>query len=498
MTTLKAKQFSCFACFTSLMQRKRAQTMRALLLCVAIFGICGMTACTNLLEQKPETEISDAGAITNVKGAEAAIAGMYNALQGSTGQGNNTGRGYTGRFQMIADVSSDIAQSIGTWDFYREMDTYSVNVDNQEIREYWFGAYRAVNQANNIIAAVPGLGDAPQEVKNRMLGEAYFVRALVFFDLARTFGGIPGVYGELGVPLPLEPSRGVSQPTRASLQDTWTRIEADLNQARTLLQGVRVDRTRANIGAVNALLARMYLYIRNYARAAELASTVLADSTYFRLTPTVAEIYANKNTTESIFELQFNAANQSDARLWYAPGAIGGRGDLAAHTEFYMSIPDADARKALFGFDMVTRVWYPTKYIKGGNIDNQHIIRVAEMLLTRAEAIVRGNLPAGQAQALADLNRVRTRARLPAYDATRDGSLETAIERERAVELMFEGHRWFDLVRTGRALTVLASVPRSNAPGSPARLTAAGRQVMPIPNVDIINNPNLVQNSAYR
>lgn len=468
-----------------------------LLMLVGCVGSWLLVGCDTFLTQAPETEIADAAAITNRRGAEAAIAGLYNAFQGSTGQGNNTGRGYSGRFQMIADVSADFAQSVGTWDFYREMDTYSVNADNQEIREYWYGAYRSVNQANNIIASMPNVADANDAIKNRYLGEAYFIRGITFFDLARTFGGIPNVYGELGVPLPLEPARGVTKPARATLQETWSRIEMDLNQARTLLAGV-TDRTRANIGAVNAILARYYLYTRNYTRAAEFATSVIADSTRFRLAPTVAEIYANKNTNESVFELQFNAANQSDARVWYAPGAIGGRGDLAAHDEFYRSIPDADARKALFAFDMVTRFWYPTKYIKAGNIDNMHIVRIAEMYLTRAEAIVKGNLPGGQDAAIADLNRIRNRARLPNYNAATDGSLDLAIERERGLELMFEGHRWFDLARTGRALTVLASVPRTNSPTAPARLMNAGRQVMPIPNADLLNNTNLVQNSAYR
>lgn len=476
-------------------------TSRLSVMLVAVLSLFA-SSCNEFLTRLPETEIADNTAITNRRGTEAAIAGMYNAVQGSTGQGNNTGRGYSGRFQMIGDVSADISQSVGTWDFYREMDTYAVNADNQEIREYWLGAYRSVNQANNIIAALQGSAtpfpDLTEALRNRYLGEAYFVRALAFFDLTRTFGGVPNVYGEQGIPLPLEPSRGVTRPARASLQETWARIEMDLNQARTLLANAPVDRTRANIAAVNALFARYHLYLRNWARAAEFATLVIADSARFRLMPTVAEIYANKNTNESILELQFNAANPSDARVWYAPGAIGGRGDLAAHDEFYRSIPDADARKSLFAFDNVTRFWYPTKYIKAGNIDNMHILRVAEMYLTRAEAIAKGGLMGGQDAAIADLNRVRTRARLANYNAMSDGTVEQAIERERTLELMFEGHRFFDLARTGRALTVLASVPRTNSPSAPARLTVAGRQVMPIPNVELLNNPNLVQNSAYR
>lgn len=465
----------------------------------ALAVIVVVVACScSVLDQRPEAQISDADAITNLRAAEAALAGLYNELQGATGQGNNTGRGYTGRFQMISDVSAELAQSVGTWDPYREMDTYAINPDNQEVREYWFGAYRTVNQANNLIVAVPKLTGIQDADKNRILGEAYFVRALVFFDLSRTFGGVPGVYGDLGVPLPLEPSRGVSFPSRASLADSWARVETDLQEALKFLPDA-ATRGKATKGAANALLARYYLYRRDYTKAAEFATTVLRDSVKYRLTATVAEIYANNNTTESILEMQFNSADQSDFAVWYLPAALGGsRGDLAAHTEFYESIPAGDDRKLLFRFDMVQRFWFPSKYAKGGGLNNTHVLRVAEMFLTRAEAIVKGNLPAGTAAATADLNRVRNRAKLANYDAAKDGTLELAIENERKMELMYEGHRFFDLCRTGRAMTVLASVPRTNSPGAPGRLTNAGRQVMPIPLVDMLANKNLVQNPAYR
>lgn len=128
------------------------------------------------------------------------------------------------------------------------------------------------------------------------------------------------------------------------------------------------------------------------------------------------------------------------------------------------------------------------------------IVGIAEMFLIRAEAINKGNLSGtGSSQAaIADLNRIRTRAKAAPYDAAKDGSVELAIENERKLEFMFEGHRFYDLARTGRALTVLTSVARTNSPGAPARLTVAGRQVMPIPAADILANTNLVQNSAYK
>lgn len=439
-------------------------------------------ASCEVFDTAPEESISDQGAISNSSGLQAALGGMYSQLQGSY---------YSGDIFFLSDVSSDIAQSVGTWDFYREMDTYVVASDNTEIIDLWDAIYEVVNQANNIIDAAPNVEDASQELINQSLGEAYLLRGLAFFDAARIWGGIPGVIGDLGVPLPLEPSREATFPERASLQATYDQVGSDLNQALNLLPETNsFGAGRVDAATARALLARYHLYLGNYAQASDFASQVINDGR-FSLVPNYADIFAGENTAESIFELQFNNADQSSLRFWYAPGAIGGRGELAAHDQFFESISDNDERKDLFGFDEVGGFTYPTKYIKAGDIDNAHILRLAEMYLIRAEA----DLMENKGDPTADVNAVRTRAGLDplAGPVTMDDILE-----ERKVEFAFEGHRWFDLVRTGRALTVLASVPRTNTPGDPAMLTDPQRQIFPIPLLELNANANLVQNEAYR
>jgi len=439
-------------------------------------------ASCEVFDTAPQESISDEGAITSASGLQAALGGLYSQLQGSY---------YSGDIFFLSDVSSDIAQSVGTWDFYREMDTYVINADNGEVLALWDAIYEVANQANNIIAEAPNVEDASQELIDQSLGEAYFARGLAFFDAARIWGGIPGVIGDLGVPIPTEPSREASFPERPSLQATYDQVEADLNQALNLLPETNsFGAGRVDKAAARALLARYHLYMGEYAQASDFASQVINDGR-FMLLPNIADVFAGENTAESIFELQFNNADQSNLRLWYAPGAIGGRGDLAAHDEFYNAIPDNDERKALFGFDEVGGFIYPTKYIKAGDIDNAHILRIAEMYLIRAEA----DLMENKGDPTADVNAVRTRSGLDplAGPVTLDDILD-----ERKVELAFEGHRWFDLLRTGRALTVLASVPRTNTPGDPAMLTDPQRQLFPIPNLDLNANANLVQNEAYR
>ncbi|GAB5550578.1 MAG: RagB/SusD family nutrient uptake outer membrane protein [Saprospiraceae bacterium] len=434
----------------------------------------------DVFDVAPEASISDADAITNASGLNAALAGLYAQMQGSY---------YSGDLFFLADVSSDIAQSVGTWDFYREMDTYVVNADNTEIQDLWGAIYQTVNQANNIIEAAPNVGDANQDVRDNAQGEAYFARALAFFDAARIWGGIPNAYNEGGIPLPLEPAREASFPSRASIGETYNQIEADLMQALSLLPET-VNRGRATKDAARGLLARYYLYVEDYAQASNYASQLIAKTSSYDLLDDYTGIFSGKNTMESIFELQFDNVNQSDVRFWYAPGAIGGRGELAAHDDFFNSIDDADERKQLFDFDAVGGFTYPTKYIKAGDIDNTHVLRIAEMYLIRAEA----DFLRGAGDPLADINAIRNRSGLGDLDTV---TLDAILD-ERKIELAFEGHRWFDLLRTGKAIDALSSVPRSNTPGDPAQLMDQARQLFPFPNTELNVNANLVQNNAYK
>jgi starch-binding outer membrane protein, SusD/RagB family len=445
------------------------------ILCISMLAF----SCEAVFDVEPEASISDEGAITNLNSLNAALAGLYNQLQGNYLQGE---------YQIAAAVSSDVAQSVGTWDFYREMDTYVVSPDNVEVTDLWAAMYEAVNQANNIIEGVANVDDATQETLDFALGQAYFARGMAFFDLARLFGGVPNAYGELGIALPLEPSRAPQLYSRASLADTWSQIESDLTDALDLLPESGFP-ARASKPAARAMLARYHLYMQNYGQASTFAGQVIDDSN-FELIDDVVSIFKVKNTAEAIFELQFDATDANSIRTWYIPGALGGRGDLAAHDEFFNSIPDNDERKQLFAFDESSMFWYPTKHETPANADNLQIIRLAEMYLTRAEADYLG----GGGDPLADLNAVRVRAGLEPLDEI--SSLDDILD-ERKIEFCFEGHRWFDLTRTGKALDVLSSVPRSNSPGAPAMLNTPGRQVFPIPNAERNANPEMQQNPAY-
>lgn len=450
------------------------------------------TGC-DVLNQQPQTAISEENAIRDQKSAEAALNGLYSQLQ--------SGDYYADNIQIISSVSSDISQSVGTWDFYREMDTYVTVPGNLENRNLWIAAYATVNHANNIIQEVPDLEETPQEVKNQILGEAYFVRALAYFDLTRTFGGVPDEAGTMGVPLVTKPSREITEnsyPSRASIEESYNQVRSDLEEAESLLSGFS-NPNIASEAAAKALLSRLHLYIKNYDLAEQYATEVIENYS-FSLVENYPDIFIEENTSEAIFELAFNTTDGSSIRGWYFPSSEGGRGDIALHDEYaemVMSRSD-DVRGGLIAFDGNVGVYYPTKYQKSGDDDNIQILRLAEMYLNRAEARANKS-PADLSGALSDLNEIRNRAGLQDTTGTGVDSQEEilrAIEKERGIEFMLESQRWYDLVRTGRAMEVLTNIDRTN--GEPVSLDDPGRMVFPIPSRDMDSNENLEQNEAYK
>lgn len=453
---------------------------------VIMIVFCG---CEKVLDQKPVNEVDEEFAISDIKGAQAAVAGLYNQIQNADYYGRN--------FQIMSDVASDQAQSIGTWDFYREMDTYQVSTGNTENGYFYSRAYKAIFVANTILSKVPGINGISEEQKSVMLGHAYFVRGLAYFDLTRTFGGVPNVVGTLGVPLVLAATPGVIEyPSRATLQESYNHVISDLLKAHDLLPVTNV-RSQASKGAAKALLARAYLYLNQNDEVIRYATEVINDVTRYSLLGNYADIFLSKLTSESVFELTYNTADQSGIRNWYYPTSAGGRGDLASHNSFVARAKADvnDVRGTLFAL-ATANTYYPTKFGRtAGNIDNIPVIRISEMYLNRAEA--RAKLGADLAGALADLNMVRTRSKAAALSLTGQQEILQAIWDEQQLEFAYEGHSFFDLIRTGQALERLKDLPRLNAPTS-ITLTDVNRVLFPIPLFEVNANPNMLQNEVYK
>lgn len=452
-----------------------------------IIGVLLFLSCDSILEKEPLNQVIESKVITDQQSANAAVAGLYSELQSEEYYGFN--------FLIIGDVSSDIAQSIGTWDFYREMDTYEVSAaGNTENDNFYTSAYSTINIANNILEKIPELSNVSSEDKEPMLGAAYFVRALALFDLTRLYGGVPGVVGTMGVPIVTEATNSLSEiqyPDRPTLEKSYTAIEEDLLTALGLLPESS-DKSIASKGTARALLSRLYLYMREYDKVIEYSDDVISDPNYL-LNPDFEDVFATKLGAESIFELNFNSSDQSGIRNWYNPN--GGRGDLTTHQSFYQEATanPNDVRGEVFGFSE-SNGHFQTKYKKPGGIDNIIILRLAEMYLNRAEARVYTNDLEG---AISDLNKIRTRAGIEEINpSSTKEELIKAIKQENKLEFAFEGHRYFDLMRTGDILEVLQNIERMNGPA--VSLPEIGRAVFPIPNFELDANKNLTQNEAYR
>jgi hypothetical protein len=376
----------------------------------------------------------------------------------------------------------------------------------------WNAMYQTVARANLVIAQLPGVGGIDAEEKNQLLGEAYFVRALVFHDLVKTWGGRNP--GDPGVPLPLTPAADASvgaKATRATVGATYTQILADLDAAEAKMDPSIDDATRGTLGAVRALRARVLLFQKNYAGAEAAAAAVEAmgcsapgvNCTY-ELAANYSDLFtANGNaTSEDLFRLVFTPADFSSEGYYYL-GRTENEPSIALAKAYQPSLNTAD----LDNWDPVDLraqnnvVVDPagdycglelcgTKYPTTAGGEDIHVIRFAEVILTRAEAMARqgGGKLVG---AVDEVNKIRVRAGLDplifGVDLTTQQQVIDEVMLQRRLELAMEGFRWFDLVRTG------AVDPYLTAKGA-----GTFQALYPIPSREISVAPGLVQNPGYR
>ncbi len=454
-----------------------------------------MSACKKYLDVEPKESISSNNVISNRASAENALRGIYNALASSNPNTNGTlpvtptnpvNYSYYGgaAFTAIGYLNGDNVQYTGSQTQIQDLTLHVVKSDNATITNTWIGIYTTINRANEVIAHVPVVNDPtfPVALKNQFVGEAYFIRALAYFDLARTFGGVPII---------TEPTIDATQNreiARSSLEATYQRVIQDLNIADSLLSNIVPAagdlRFRANIKTVYALKARYYLYQSNWELAEQYASKVISDANYKLVTPYSA-FFANnaRGTTESVFELFYNGTTEINPHFssWQLPNNGGTRQWAPSPAFIKLDTTVGGGRSALIIQDKTSKLFVGNLYYRKPGADPAFVIRIAELFLIRAEARARQENLSGAAE---DLNAIRKRAGLENTSAQTKEEYLLAIENERRLEFAFEADRWFDLVRTGRAKEVLG-------------IKEDFRLLMPIPLREIQNNSLLKQNSGY-
>ncbi len=484
-----------------------------------ITGLIFSLGCSDFLDKEPLGDLSSATFYENEQDAVLATNAIYNA---------NRAWFITGGFPILDVLSDDMTKGSNPTDgsFLIEVDSFRFTPDQGQVQQMYAALYVGVFRANLVINRVPDIA-MDDALKTRLLGEAHFLRAFFYFKLVRAYGGVPLVTAE-------DPPR---QLERTSATDLYNEIIIpDLAFAADNLPEksayAEADLGRATRGAAVGLLAKVYLFLNDYENTERLAREVINSGEY-SLTPDFGDVYAATNVfgPESMFEVGAISEEFSDGGNQYAqtqgvrgvPGKGWGFGrptyDLI--TSFEDGDPRLDASVVFIGDTIAGEVilgdggtpdtiyadaaktqieqleTYNQKAFMPGDLPrvqfghNRILLRYADVLLMAAEALNENGQPA---QALEYLNQVRARARggatdvLPDLTTTDPATLRQAIWNERRAELALEEHRFFDLVRTGQAATVLA----------PLGFKANKHELLPIPQGEIdISEGTLTQNPGY-
>ena len=468
----------------------------------------GLTGCgEELLDKFPNSAISEASFYKTEAHAIGAVNAVYAQLHGA----------YDPWVKMGLDIWSDDCEKGGGGPAdnaqYQQFHEHNILLTNGEIGRHWGQFYTGIFRANKAIENIPDI-DTP--IKDRLIAEAKFLRALYYYNLNKKFNGVPLVTSTA--------TEDYTKILRSTPREIWDFIVDDLLEAVATLPDSypnNADLGRATKGSARGLLGRVYLFMQEWQKAADVYSDIIRSQNY-RLMDNYADNFLSAegdNLPESLFEVQFAAGTGSDAQSfrwhgWVRPRDVnniiswGGNGFCLPTQSLVDAFEPGDVRRkatVMVEGDEVFGVIYGSgehdyavgwsytgfnvrKYIWGPEVIHQEadgnfkIIRYSDVLLGYAEAVYRGATGNAGISGLEALNMVRRRAELGDIPAL---TFE-AIVQERRVEFAFECIRFFDVVRWGIAKDVFAPTFRENH-----------SEYLPIPLGEILINPGLRQNPGY-
>ncbi|MCK0160556.1 RagB/SusD family nutrient uptake outer membrane protein [Allomuricauda sp. F6463D] len=446
----------------------------------------------SFLELEPQQSVADTEALETLGDFESSITGVYNTITGSE---------YYGRYMMmIPDVMADDVKQNAQANRIEDYAEHIVRVSDGDANSLWTSMYEGINAANSIINSETQLADAVQDEYNHILGEAYALRAQIYFDLVRFFAHhytFTPEASHLGVPLILE-FDVANKPTRNTVKEVYDQVIADMKTALTLMNDVSRTGNSNTLStiSVKALLSRVYLYKEDWPNAEEMATDVI-ESGEFELISNANyyDLWTTDNSSESIFEISMtevdNVGGQGIAGLYLPEGF----GDYLPSNDVVSLYDSEDARLSTFEIDpLLTGDFASHRMVKYPDIngfDNVKVIRLAEVYLIRAEA--RAKIGTNISGAQDDLDMVHQRAVATAADNADTGQdLEDAIFLERRLELAFEGQRLWDLMRNKM------DIVRTNCTSQTCSISyGSDTVILPIPQNETDANPNIEQNPGY-
>lgn len=476
------------------------------------------TGCKDFLDVKPQGLITQQAFPTTPEDALLATNGVYASLR--------SWHYHSGGYPILDIISDDTRKGSNPNDQASNLnpyDNFTFTTTQDGLDRWWATLYEGIKRANVVLEKVPSI-IMDEELKNRYLAEASFLRALYYFDLVRAWGGVPKVTS-VTPPIKVE---------RSSATEIYSLIISDLEFAIAHLPNKSAyssnDLGRASLGAAHSLLAKVYLFTKDFEQAEIHALEVINGTEFYDLEPDFANANSKwgEHGIESVFEIgametEGNIGNQYANTQGVRGTPNRGWGFNRPTQNLRFSFEEGDPRldatiidlgEILDGVEILgdgttpdvtldengnvievecynQKVWIPGSSTNTQFGHNRRIIRFADVLLMAAEALNENGKPG---DALIHLNRVRQRARhgnndiLPDVTVTAKDDLRNLILRERRHELALEGHRFWDLVRTGKANEVLG----------PLGFISGQHELMPIPQNEIdISQGSLTQNPNW-
>ena len=483
------------------------------LIAIALLGF-SFSSCSDFLEQNPQTDLSENDFYKTADDILSAVNGAYSSLQ----EGDIYGNWY-----VFGEIPSDNTrnQLSGSVTTQNEFDQFYIDTQNSMIANFWKAAYKVINRTNTILGRIDGI-EINTELANRYKLECKFIRALMYFNLVRVYGDVPLVLKEISI----SESYDI---LREPKENVYNQIIADLKEAQDLpVSYSTAEDGRATQGAAKALLANVYMTLHKYAEVETILAEIINSGRYSLLENTPGSLNidgyknvfspVNHNSKEGIFEIQFLKGGYGEGSNYannFAPEnsgtnvvAVGGTGgNNIPEMDIYNAYEEGDLRRdfsmSLGYYDnRKNNEWVESRYVckfmdvpyqNNDASNNYPVIRYADVILMYAEAL---NQNGKTAEACKYLNMTRRRGFGYQTTETSPVDLQTTdkaqfalmVEQERRVELAFENHRWFDLIRTGRADEVMRSKGFS---------LNETNLICPIPQKQIDVNPKLKQND-YR
>ena len=477
---------------------------------ILLASVLTTTSCKKeFIQRTPVSSVTIDNLYKTDKDYQDAVIGTYAALRDA----------YSTMWQFGDIRGDDAFIYVSNQPSTQAVDVFSINSSDGLLNTTWANYYIVINRGNNVLTRIESADPAVVKNKDRYIAEAKFLRALAYFNLVRIFGDVQMI---TNVPTTDETLKTPRTPAATIYSDIIVKGFADA-AAKLAIAYTGTEVGRATKGAALSLLGKVYLTLKDFTKAeATLKEVTTAPFTY-ALLPNFNDLFdysKNEHHSEFIFDIEHESNLSGMGSIYtnqFMPnvvqmlnyyGIAGGFNESMSPTNSFVALwSSADKRKdvtiqccgswtnpttgAVVKFAPNTSQSYTKKYITPVAVQNDSkanwkVIRYADVLLMLAEAL---NENGKTTEALVPLNLVRKRADLSTFTTLTQTEARDIIAMERRFELAFEGHRWFDLVRTGKALSALA------ATGMKDYMT-----IFPVPlsQVQVINNSTIfAQNPGY-